>query len=270
MQYQQQAPTDDLLDWVESFWMVDSEGDTEIIIDKIVPDGYPEMIFHYGDAYEINITGHWERQALNLLAGQISQFFHLRNSGRIGMFAIKFKPWAPFALFGAEMDKLIDRVIPIPENWQEHLGPIRDIAISSLSFAEKQAGIENWLRAKMITLEDHKMSIARAATQAIISAKGNINLKSLPKMLNTSERSLQRQFKQQIGLSPKFYSRIIRLSHVFQSVTRSEEVDWAKIVYEAGFYDQSHFIKNFKEFTGEEPSSYGFDQKNMANLFLRK
>jgi AraC-like DNA-binding protein len=43
---------------------------------------------------------------------------------------------------------------------------------------------------------------------------------------------------------------------------------WTSLAYEAAFFDQAHFIKDFKHFTGENPGKYSFDEKNMANFFL--
>ncbi|NQY35322.1 MAG: AraC family transcriptional regulator [Alteromonadaceae bacterium] len=80
-------------------------------------------------------------------------------------------------------------------------------------------------------------------------------------------RQLERYFKQAIGLPPKLYCRIIRFAYIFKLISTNNS-NWSEISTQAGFYDQSHFIKNFKEFTGEEPSKYGFKAENLANLFL--
>jgi AraC-like DNA-binding protein len=45
---------------------------------------------------------------------------------------------------------------------------------------------------------------------------------------------------------------------------------WVDVALNSGYFDQSHFIRNFKAFTGESPAQYGFDKKNLANFFLRK
>ena len=82
------------------------------------------------------------------------------------------------------------------------------------------------------------------------------------------ERTLERYFESHIGVSPKFYSRIIRLGYIFK-LAKDKPKNWAQVAYQAGFFDQTHFIKNFQEFTGEDPSTYGFDHENMANFFLK-
>ncbi len=83
------------------------------------------------------------------------------------------------------------------------------------------------------------------------------------------ERQLQRLFKRYIGLSPKYYARIIRFNHIFQLIKEGGH-NWAEIIFLSGYYDQSHFIRNFKAFTGEDPSGYFFQEQNMANFFLNK
>jgi AraC-like DNA-binding protein len=63
------------------------------------------------------------------------------------------------------------------------------------------------------------------------------------------------------------FARIIRFSYIFQLVQDNHQ-SWCGLAYEAAFYDQSHFIRNFKDFTGENPADYKFEEKNMANFFL--
>jgi AraC-like DNA-binding protein len=103
----------------------------------------------------------------------------------------------------------------------------------------------------------------------IFSKKGMITITSICDELSVSERYLQKLFQKYVGLSPKFFARIVRFSHIF-NVIKEEDPDWAEIVYQAGYYDQSHFIRNFKAFTGEDPSQYIFAEKTLANFFMKK
>lgn len=267
MLYQNIPSSDRLSQLVKSFWIVDSEGDDTIYKEKIIPDGYPEMIIHYGDHYRINISGAWERQEKLLIAGQITNYFFLENSGKTGMIGIKFQPWAVKILFDLDMDKLVNKVIEFPEGLKMYLKSIIDIAISETSFEEKVKGMESWM-SDNFKLEKDNYNKYQSAVSEIIQSKGMLNIHEIIDKVKISERSLERYFKSYTGLSPKRYSRIIRFSSIFNLVQR-KSFEWTEVSYLAGFYDQSHFIKNFKEFTGEEPTAYGFDDKNMANLFLR-
>ena len=247
--------------------MVDSEGKTAIQKEKIVPDGYPEMIFHYGDPYRANISGDWYTQDKYLIAGQITNHFFLENTGTSGMIGIKFQPWALKHSFNMDMEAIVNRVIPLPEQLIKELIPIIQIADSHLRFDEKVRQLEDRF-IERITPTDHQNDHFQKAVELIIATKGSKPLQEIRQQTHISERSMERYFKKYIGLSPKLYSRIIRFSNIFHLI-QSKDFEWTEISFLSGFYDQSHFIKNFKEFTGEDPTSYGFDEKNMANLFLK-
>ena len=267
--YTQQEPRAQLTNCIKSFWMVDSEGDSTIHRQKIIPDGYPELIFHYGAPYRANITGTWHVQAPCLLAGQIRNFFYLENTGVSKIVAIKLQPWALKLLFDVDMDRLNNNVVPVDQELLATLDVVKNIAIDgAMSFSEKVFKIENWFSEFLKTKSIPALK-GITATQRIIESRGKASLSDIRDTVPISERSLERFFKAYIGLTPKFYFRIIRFSTIFNLI-QQEGFNWSDLTYLAGYYDQSHFIKNFKEFTGEEPSKYGFDEQNMANFFLKK
>ncbi len=253
---------------VKCFWQIDSHEDPSIQREKIIPDGYPELIFHYGDMYKTNINGIWQEQGQDLIAGQITNHFFIENTGICKIFAIKFQPWALTELFKIPMFQLTNKVVNVPQDVLEILNPIKEIAISSASFDKKVTQIERWFE-NLISVSDIEFSKELKAVDLMITNNGRDNLKTIQNQTGISERKLERYFKKHIGLSPKSYSRIIRFSYIFQLV-QEDTIDWADIVYVSGFYDQSHFIKNFKEFTGEHPSKYQFFEENIANFFLKK
>jgi AraC-like DNA-binding protein len=267
MIYEQANPKDSLTNLIKSFWFIDSQEDARIHQEKIIPDGYPELIFHYGAPYRIHINGRWELQEKMLLAGQIKNYFLLENTGVSKMMAIKFQPWAIKELFSIDMSSITDRVIPIPSHMATTTKELQKIAVSSESFQDKVQQMEYELES-LVSKKRVDFSSKHKAVKALIASHGQLSLKEIQEKYQISERALERYFKTDIGLSPKFYTRIIRFSYIFQWVQKPS-IDWSEIVYKAGYYDQSHFIKNFKEFTGEDPSKYGFSAKNMGNFFLK-
>ena len=260
-------PSAHLRHLVKSIWMVDSDKETTIQREKIIPDGYPEMIFHYGDPYRANISGEWYIQEKYLVAGQITNHFYLENTGTSGMIGVKFQPWAVRQLFNLNMESIVNQAIPFPDHLFQTLNPLIEIANSHLHFEDKVLQLENCLTTMTNSLAPQNRQF-QEAVELIISNTGARRLQEIRQQVGVGERSLERYFKKYIGLSPKLYSRIIRFSSIFHLI-QTKNFEWTQISYLSGFYDQSHFIKNFKEFTGEDPSGYGFDEKNMANLFLR-
>jgi AraC-like DNA-binding protein len=91
----------------------------------------------------------------------------------------------------------------------------------------------------------------------------NINKRSvtipLSELLQESlinKRSLRRNFIKRVGLSPKTLSRIVRVNYVWNEIKSHKSIDFQKVIFDGGFYDQAHFIKDFKLITGESPSHF--------------
>lgn len=123
-------------------------------------------------------------------------------------------------------------------------------------------------RIELLSL-NYRPNAVDKAVEIILETHGLMDVRELCQRTSTKERQLERLFKKYVGLSPKFYMRVIRFSYVFKMVNE-KKLSGAKLGLEAGFYDQPHFIRNFKAFTGEDPSAYLFDQPTLANFFLRK
>lgn len=260
-------PSSELKDFIDCYWVVESDNSAPIK-QKIIPDGFPELIFHYGDPYRININKEWQLQSKGLVAGQIKKHFYLENTGRSGVFGIKLKPAALNHLFGLTMNELADKVIGIEELNQSDLYQLNFAIISCSTYQEMLVVAEKELKtiSKSIRTKDETID---DIVESISNTNGTVTISEIQKKFFITERQLQRKFQKYIGLSPKFYSRIIRFNHIFQ-LLKEKRLSWLEITHLSGYFDQSHFIRDFKAFTGEEPSNYFFDAPDMANFFLKR
>ncbi len=265
MQFKRIDPKERLNNLIECFWIAESK-DSSPIVKKIIPDGFTEIIFHFGDPYKIKLGNTWELQSKNLLAGQISSYFHLTNTGRSSMLGIKFKPTALTHLFDLDLSELTDNVLTLNSKL-----PQLSAWADQLYFLETNEKRIEFIQDELVRMRPViplQTSIDKAV-DIVFSERGNISIGQICEAIDVSGRQLERLFKKYIGLSPKFYSRIIRFSYIFQT-EQEKKMSWSELGLETGFYDQSHFIKNFKAFTGEDPSKYFFDQPTLANFFMKK
>lgn len=265
MSFRRISPPAELGNIIECYWIVENS-DPSPVEEKIIPDGFAELIFHYGDHYLIRLQDQWETQAKNLYAGQISRFFYLKNSGVSRVLGVKLKPAAFTQLYKVSAHIFTDKVVDLSTISEIKDAPFPE-ELNDSKTVDEQVSI---LNQHFYTLSSaYNYGRADRAVDLILSAKGIISVSELCAALYISERQLERIFRQYIGLSPKYYCRIIRFNYIFQSIQNKDNT-WMDIVHNAGYYDQSHFIRNFKAFTGEEPTSYGFEKENLANFFLVK
>jgi len=135
LDYYQCQPCAGLSRIVKSYWSIDCVTDETIRNEKIIPDGYPELIFHYGDPYRSKINGVWEQQAPCLIAGQIRKYFYLESTGVSRMFAIKLQPWALKLCFDVDMDAVTDRVAGLDAVQLAYFDFIKNVATGNETFA---------------------------------------------------------------------------------------------------------------------------------------
>jgi AraC-like DNA-binding protein len=261
------APSPLLQQLIECYWIIENDDPTPHQ-QKIIPDGFPEIIFHYKAPYRICLSNTWEQQSMQLLGGQISGHFFLENTGASGMVGIKLKPTALTHLFSLDMQLFTDRVVELSLAIGDRLQSLEQALNNTSDHGTMVALIEHHIE-QLLSQISYTTSPVDSAVDLIFEKKGMVSVAEITTAAGIGERQLERLFKKYIGLSPKFYARIIRFSTIFEYMQQGDP-GWAGLAYEAGFYDQSHFIRNFKAFTGEDPSKYGFDEKNMANFFLKK
>jgi len=96
----------------------------------------------------------------------------------------------------------------------------------------------------------------KLAVNTIINAKGNITIKKVREQLHISERTFERHFTKEIGVTPKQFAKIIQFNFSLNQLTEDDYISLTTLSYDRGFSDQSHFIKTFKRFTGKTPKEF--------------
>lgn len=264
MYFERIEPAKHLHRYIDCYWII-KDNDPQPHSQKIIPDGFAELIFHFGDPYRIKLDDKWKMQSNSLLAGQITKYFYLQNTGVSDILGIKLKPTTVTHLFGIDAAKLTDGV----PNLTSFGNRPKDLAtiIHSANEQERVQRAEEFFTSITSGFEPANNVVDRAL-ELIHARNGMISVSEIISIINLSERQFERLFKKYVGLSPKFYARIIRFNYIFQLKENKKEF-WTDLALDAAFYDQSHFIRNFKAFTGESPSDYFFEENNMANFFLK-
>ena len=91
-------------------------------------------------------------------------------------------------------------------------------------------------------------------------------MERLATLLGTSRRSLELAFQKEVGTSPKMFCRITRFRHLFDAVSKNgPSVNWIQVALDSGFFDQSHLIRDFRQFAGRSLSAILVDQSSFAH-----
>jgi AraC-like DNA-binding protein len=265
MNYSTFVPDLKLQSVVECYWIVEG---TETAWQKITPDGYTEMIFHFGDRYRVRHSLKPEElQPYAIVAGQIDTPLFLQPSGKSGVFGIKFHPTGIWKLFGINMSQLTNQTANLSEISKSAADQLPDYLRKAQHNEHRIFIIEEFL------LNRQRMEIRESEIDPVVAAihktKGQISIQEIAQTHHLSPRKMERLFKQQVGVSAKLYSRIVRFAHIYKLI-QQPELSKAEATYLSGYFDQAHFNKEFKEFAGESPETYFHQNHAFSNFFLNR
>ncbi len=233
------------------------------------PNGYTAMVFIYGDRYKVeNNKQISELVPRCFLTGQFTANYSLQLSGTIGMAGIVFKPAAIASIFRIPMVELTNQRIALDAIFGPEALFITEQIAEAGAPAAKISVLENFLVNK-IASRPFSLDAIDYAVDIILEKKGIVSIKDLVTDLGIHRRQFERKFIHKVGLSPKYYSRIKRLGYICSLLATHRNPDWQDVIYEGGFYDQSHFIKDFVEFIQQNPSLYYKQHKELVNFLER-
>lgn len=266
--YTEIKPCKALAPFVECYWILESEAPSQFRTkDKVLPYGYPEIGFIYGDDYRFYYSeNRSEIMPKSFVAGQFCQPYYLQPTGVTGVIAIKFKPNGLFELFQMPMTLFTNKIIDFTEIAGEEARIITQQIITNPPNNRRIEIIEEYLMKKLLSRKSH-LDYMQRTVSLILENIGNITVKELAAKLHISDRQIERKFKEQIGISPKMFSRLIRINYVFKLLRTNPDLEWQDVIYLCGYYDQAHFIRDFKEIAGESPNVFLSKKSMLTDVF---
>ncbi len=265
MIYREFRPSPALNGLVDRLWWL--EGPAELIgAEPIPPDGRTEIIVHGADAFaECDGSGAWRVQDRVLLAGQATHAVAVRPRGYARLVGARLHPTGAFALFGVPQDELTDSIVDLKLIDACLARALRDDVAPREQGSDMIAALD---RALVRAAPPHTAaSPANDAVAMAIGRRGLMKVSELADVLDLSARQLERVFQERIGLRPKLFLRVLRFQEVLRSLRDGTPGTWADVAARHGFYDQAHFIRDFKEFVGESPGAWNIGPESLAAVF---
>jgi AraC-like DNA-binding protein len=243
-------PQQSISKYVSSILVIENYDQKNNFFLPLYANGSPTLVFNTAKATSKN------KKINNLiLYGQTITPGELVIENDFTLIAYFLHPNTLTTLFGIGASELTDRCMELlffkqakAYNLQEQLlnTPALNFRLDLLNnFIKKLAGSANSIDNKTVF-----------AIEKLSKSNGQISLQNIQCELGVSERTLQRLFETNIGISPKMYSRVCQFHSAFQKINKNQFSKISDIAYEYGFSDQSHFNRVFKEFTHLTPTAY--------------
>jgi hypothetical protein len=250
-------PDSDFESFIKCYWTLNVPKDPAPEKQRILPDGCIELIFTLGD--DIRRYTSEKRfiiQPRAMVLGQISEPFFIEPAGFVDTFAARFYPsgFAPFTQI--PIKDFANKETPISCVFGEAIAnDLENAIVNAASTRERIQIVEQFLSAQMRNA-DVIDSTLKSTIDTILLTKGRVGVNEILKDELPRRRQLERKFSQRVGISPKQLGRIIRLQETLKMLLNQPAGNLTEIAYENQYFDQSHFIKDFKEFTGVSPKEF--------------
>ena len=269
MHYETFEPHPDLASVVKCHWTLEVPGDLETPKQRLVPDGSVEMCFILGDDIK-RFTSEQDFiiQPRAMVLGQITRPYFVQPTGNVNTFAVRFYPYGFANFIQRPIQQLADQETPLSDLFEPAL--VQALEMNIIKAASTQARIkviEQFLLDKLT--DQHTIDqIVTSTVDTLLQNKGSVAISTIFKDKLSDRRNLERKFSKLVGISPKHLAKIIRLQAALKSLLHDKQQSLTQVAYESEYYDQAHFIKDFKEFTGVNPKDYLDDEHMMLSSLI--
>lgn len=255
MEYRKIPPPDHLKDYIRYFWTWESTGENMLSRSfQLIVEGHPGLIFQ---SPEKPPWYQWDMKFPSIfLYGQSTRYGELHFGGDFSVVGICFYPNALKTIFGLDADELTNACTCLDQVARKDGFLLSEQLADTASLKDKISFLSAYLTVKLAKNNKYEDKAMQFAISNIVQSKGCMYLPHLHTMLQLSERSFERRFKQYVGISPKLFSRISRFQASLHVLRLGSYDKLSDIAYENEYTDQSHFIRSFKEFAGCPPFRY--------------
>lgn len=207
------------------------------------------------DSPEVEYTEgvHRVKMPMSVTIGQQTKRIRLFMPRKNFSIRIGFQPAGLYRLLGMPMNTyFFDSGLDSIDLFKNELKFVIEQLQETLSNDQMIDIIEGFLLTKLSKLKS-KLPIDYVLP-FILNSGGMMKIEDIAYQSCVSFRQLERQFHQRVGVSPKFYLRLTRFAKAWMMREANPSMSWSNIAYQCGYYDQMHFIRDFKEFAGVPPS----------------
>lgn len=259
--YAEHAPPPDLANHVLCFWTRAADGSSAgetPVLHRVLPDGCVDIVIGFGAGGSVASP---RRLEVSEAMGVGTMTRPLVISGGMPEFYIgaRFRPGHAMSALGVPASELTDDQIgyaSLSTEADEDLDALSGLASNDERFEAFVALV----RRRLLGASHVPLSV-RAAIQRITVASGNLRVASLAEDIGITRQQLARQFATHVGIAPKTFARVMRARAALARADAARaafprEIDWSAIACDLGYYDQPHFIDDFKALTGMTPSRW--------------
>jgi len=248
MNYHIFTPPEQLNDLVQCFWTLESDPDVATPKEYfLMADSCPEIIFQYNEGFQ----AYSAQSARIRFQHSISDKFDVGN--KVGFFGVRLNPHAVNQLLNIPAKEVVNHVFDFSDFFRQDGPALADQVYSADKNTDRIALVSDYLTKKV---SRKKADPVKYFVDQVVSKRGDVDIAAMQQASGLSVKQFERRFKAISGFAPKYFARIVRFQTVKDRYSLSRFSSMTSLAYSCNYYDQSHFNREFKEFSGVQPLQY--------------
>lgn len=227
-------------------------------IERVVPTGHVFVIFELDGMVRNTFDNNTLKPIASFekvwISGVHEDYISISAHADSEMFVFQFKPYGAFPFLHQKVANLSNRVIPAQEIFGNEIVLLHKKIKEADTSEEKFNLGEAWLKSRIDNNLIPPKEVIDFLTE--LHKQPVVNYTELISAYPHTQKHLIDQFKKYIGLTPKYYQRMLRFNEILQKIQQEQQVNWPDVALMCGYSDQSHFIKEFYHFSGFNPTEF--------------
>ncbi|MGO4880211.1 MAG: DUF6597 domain-containing transcriptional factor [Bryobacteraceae bacterium] len=258
MRFHHHAPGPPLGQFVQLFWLYEGYSQPHDK-ERLLPDGSMELVVNLNEdrvrAYDPHQTDKFHTLRGAVMVGAHSEFFVIDTAGQYSVAGVHFKPGGAFPFFDPPANELHNAMVSLEDLWGPLARQLRERLLEAATPEAKLRVMQQTLLAKAAERLDRHPAVAFALDQfrGVPHAR---TIAEVTDQIGLSAKRFIEVFRGEVGLTPKLFCRVRRFQRALRIASTGRAVEWAAVAADCGYFDQAHFIHDFRAFSGINPSTY--------------
>lgn len=238
--------------YVLYYWVLETDGYMPIH-ERTCPFGNVQLIFHREKS--IFSSTHNEMQPLSFVSGMNNCYNDLSGVGKVKMLSVAFRPEGARAFLNIPLNLFHNGNISVNDLEDKPLKDLGNVLCTEPDDMKSIQLLEEFFLKRLVSFDHYNHRRIAPAIRAL-NDMVNLNIADLPSMACLSHKQFNRIFTEYVGSTPKEFQRIIRFQRALFILQNNPAMSLTQLAYDAGYYDQPHLIKDFKQFSGYTPGEF--------------
>ncbi len=258
MPYLTYSPGPPLSRYIKSLWLCENHGQPHAR-ERVLPSGEMQLVINLQEdrlrVYDPANLGHCRTFRGILLMGARSEYAVIDTADQAYIIGVQFRPGGAFPFLRLPAGELWNTQAPLDALWPSGASSLREQLLEAATHQRRFEILEQRLLRELSRGPQPNGAVGFALREFAERPQA-ASIAAVAEQSGLSPKRFIQVFRDQVGLTPKVFCRVRRFQQALGQIQRAGKVDWAGVAVEAGYFDQAHFIHDFRAFSGINPSAY--------------